>query len=288
MELFLGSSPTILACYLKWQEAASLRAAATALLKALPEWQIWKHIVHVRHAIPYDNSTAWSTTDTHTDPPAPHLVDLIQEWQNATDMLRDYADPPTQQAILAWQSLVSTFSFSLQLDDDINHLMATLRQLHTIQDMRILFQRMNCTLRFDAQETARIPTIVLQHFFSSTDRLSLLWMTMPILYRVATMMMENTQELLDQKASTLPQIHSLFARGVQLLQEVRAAKHPSHSSEAMQAISSTILPATERLRHQLFLLAFHWSTVSLPDSETKGTGALLRSIKRHSHRYQAV
>ena len=262
MELILGSSPTPLACYLKWQEAASLRAAAAALLKALPEWQIWKHIVHMRHAIPYDVITSLSTTDTHTDPPAPHLVDLIQEWQNATDMLRDYADPPTQQAILAWQSLVSTFSFSLQLDDDIDRLMVTLRQLHTIQDMRNLSQRMNCTLRFDAQETARIPTIVLQHFFSSTDRLSLLWMTMPILHRVAAMMMKNTQELLNQKASALPQIHSLFARGVQLLQEVRTAKHPSHSSEAIQAISSTILPATERLRHQLFLLAFHWSTPS--------------------------
>ena len=157
--------------------------------------------MHMRHAISYDDLTAWSTTDPHADPPASHLVDLIQEWQNATDMLRDYADPPTQQALLAWQSLVFTFSFSLQLDDDIYHLTATLRQLHTIQDMRNLFQRMNCTLRFDAQETARIPMIVLQHFLSSTDRLSLLWMTMPILHRVATTMMENTQVLLDQKAS---------------------------------------------------------------------------------------
>ena len=260
MEFILGSSPTTLACYLKWQEAASLRAAATALLKSLPEWQIWKHIAHMRHAVPSNDSTILCTTDTHTDPPALHLVDLIQEWQNAADMLRDYTDPSTQQAILAWQSIVSTFSFSLQLDDDINHLMATLRQLHTIQDMRNLLRRMNCTLRFDAQETARIPTFVLQHFFSSTDRLSLLWMTMPILYRVATRMMKNTQELLDQKVSTLPQIHSLFARGVQLLQEVRAGIHPSHSSGAIQAISSTILPATESLRHQLFLLAFHWST----------------------------
>ena len=262
MESTLGSLPTPLACYLQWQDAASLRAAATALLKALPEWQIWKHVVYMRHAIPQDDLTTWSTTDTHTDSSASHLVGLIHEWQNATDMLRDYTDPPTQQALLAWQSLVSTFSFSLQLDDDINILMATLRQLHTIQDMRNLLQRMNCTLRFDAQETARIPTFVLQHFLSSTDRLSLLWMTMPILYKVASLMTKNTQDLLDQKASTLPQIHSLFARGVQLLQEVRTAKHPSHSAEAMQAISSTILPATERLRHQLFLLAFHWSTPS--------------------------
>ena len=167
---------------------------------------------------------------------APHLVDLIQEWQNATDMLREYADPPTQQALLAWQSLVSTFSFSLQLDEDINHLRTTLRQLHTIQDMHNLFQQMNCTLRFDAQETVRIPTMVLQHFSSSTARLSLLWMTMPILHRVATTMMENTQVPLDQKACTLPQIHSLFARGVQLLQEVRAARHPSHSSEASHGL----------------------------------------------------
>ena len=262
MEIALGSSPTTLTCYLKWQEAASLRAATTALLKALPEWQIWRHMVHMRHAISYDDFTSWSTTEPHADLPAPHLVDLIQEWQNATDMLREYADPPTQQALLAWQSLVSTFSFSLQLDEDINHLRTTLRQLHTIQDMHNLFQQMNCTLRFDAQETVRIPTIVLQHFSSSTARLSLLWMTMPILHRVATTMMENTQVLLDQKACTLPQIHSLFARGVQLLQEVRAARHPSHSSEAIQAVSSTILPVTERLRHQLFLLAFHWSTLS--------------------------
>ena len=159
-----GARSWVLTYHLEWQEAASLHAATTALLKALPEWQIWRHIVHMRHAISYDDLTAWSTTDPHVDPPAPHLVDLIQEWQNATDMLRDYADPPTQQALLAWQSLVSTFSFSLQLDDDINHLRATLRQLHTIQDMRNLFQRMNCTLSFDAQETARIPTIVLQHF----------------------------------------------------------------------------------------------------------------------------
>ena len=262
MELVLASSPTTLVCYLNWQEAASLRAATIAFLKALPEWQIWKHIVHMRHAISHDNLTVWNTTDPHADHPASHLVDLIQEWRNATDMLRDYADPPTQQALLAWQSLVCTFSFSLQLDDDIYHLTATLCQLHTIQDMRNLFQRMNCTLSFDAQETARIPTMVLQHFLSSTDRLSLLWMTMPILHRVAATMMENTHVLLDQKASTLPQIHSLFARGVQLLQEVRAARHPSHSSGAIQAIFSTILPATERLRRQLFLLAFHWSTLN--------------------------
>ena len=138
MESTLGSLPTPLACYLQWQDAASLRAAATALLKALPEWQIWKHVVYMRHAIPQDDFTTWSTTDTHTDSSASHLVGLIHEWQNATDILRDYTDPPTQQALLAWQSLVSTFSFSLQLDDDINILMATLRQLHTIQDMRNL------------------------------------------------------------------------------------------------------------------------------------------------------
>ena len=186
----------------------------------------------------------------------------LPTWWDATDMIRDYTDPPTQQALLAWQSLVSTFSFSLQLDDDFNTLMATLRQLHTIQNMRNLLQRMNCTPNYDAQEIVRIPTFVLQHFLSSTDRLSLLWMTMPLLYKVASSMSRNTQVLLDQKACTLPQIHSLFARGVQLLQEVRIAKHPSHSAEAMQAISSTILPASERLRHQLFLLAFHWSTPS--------------------------
>ena len=262
MESTLGSLPTPLACYLQWKDAASLRAAATALLKTLPEWQIWKHVVYMRHALPQDDLTTWSATDTHIYSSASRLVDLIQEWQNATVMLRDYTDPPTQQALLAWQSLVSTFSFSLQLDDDINTLMATLRQLHTIQDMRSLLQQMNCTLSFDTQEIARIPTFVLQHFLSSTDRLSLLWMTMPILYKVASSMSRNTQDLLDQKASTLPQIHSIFARVVQLLQEAKTAKHPSHSAEAMQAISSTILPATERLRHQLFLLAFHWSTPS--------------------------
>ena len=262
MESTLGSLPTPLACYLQWQDAASLRAAATALLKTLPEWQVWKHVVHMRHALPQDDLTTWSATDTHIEPSASHLVGLIQEWQNATDMIRDYTDPPTQQALLAWQSLVSTFSFSLQLDDDFNTLMATLRQLHTIQNMRNLLQRMNCTPNYDAQEIVRIPTFVLQHFLSSTDRLSLLWMTMPLLYKVASSMSRNTQVLLDQKACTLPQIHSLFARGVQLLQEVRIAKHPSHSAEAMQAISSTILPASERLRHQLFLLAFHWSTPS--------------------------
>ena len=284
MESTLGSLPTPVASYLQWQDAASLRAAATALLKALPEWQIWKHVVYMRHAIPQDTFTTWSTTDTHTDSSASHLVDLIHEWQNATDMLRDYTDPPTQQALLSWQSLVSTFSFSLQLDDDVNILMATLRQLHTIHDMRNHLQRMNCTLRFDTQETARIPTFVLQHFLSSTDRLSLLWMTMPILYKVASLMTKNTQDLLDQKASTLPQIHSLFARGVQLLQEVRTAKHPSHSAGAIQAISSTILPATERLRHQLFLLAFHWSTPSESAWPKEKQYNLLRLSNQHSIR----
>ena len=247
-----------MAVYLQWQEAASLRAAATTLRKGLPEWQIWKNFVYLRHAISQDDITSWDNTDIPSDPPAFHLMDLIREWQYATDMLRDYTDPPTQRALLAWQSLASTFSFSLQLDDDINTLPTTIRQLHTIQNVRDILQQLNCTLSFDAQETARVPTFVLQHFLSSTDRLSVLWMTIPTLHKVAASMKRNTEDLLDQKASTLPQIHSLFAKGIRLLQDVRTATHPSHTAEAMQVISSTILPATECLRHRLFQLAFHW------------------------------
>ena len=262
MESTLEPLPMTVACYLQWRDAASLRAVATALRKALPEWQIWKNVVYLRHAIPQDDFTTWNNTDNPADPPSFHLMDLIREWQNATDMLRDYTDPPTQRALLAWQSLVSTFSFILQLDDDINTLSTTLRQLHTIQNVRNLLQQLNCTLSFDAQETARVPTFVLQHFLASTDRLSVLWITIPTLHKVAATMTRNTKDLLDQKASTLPQIHSLLARGIQLLQEVRTTTHPSHTAEAMRVISSIILPATERLRHRLFQLAFHWSILS--------------------------